>query len=286
MRFLVSGASGVLGSAITDVVMRQGFEVRAFDRKLVWQYQSSQLALLLHGYDCFIHVAANTNVEQCESEPILCYRDNFLLTELLARAAETAAVKFVFISSTGVYGCGSTEPYREFDMVVPTTHHHRSKHLAEQSVLSVNSCNLVVRTGWLFGGHSTNPKNFVARRMEEAIRANIGGATIKSNSEQWGCPSYVNDVAVRTLLLIEKEMSGVFNCVNSGRASRFEYVSAILKLARIPVTVEPISADSFSRKAKVSSNEMAENWKAEQLGLSPMPYWYERLAEYVPSCIY
>jgi dTDP-4-dehydrorhamnose reductase len=85
------------------------------------------------------------------------------------------------------------------------------------------------------------------------------------------------------LTLAEAGHAGAFNCVNSGRASRFEYVKEIVHLAGLPVEVHPIAADAFGRKARVSPNEMAENWKMQQLGFAPLPDWRSSLESYLSS---
>jgi dTDP-4-dehydrorhamnose reductase len=272
----------MLGAAIHSTAARRGFEVSPFSRALAWE-TPERLVEQMSGYEWFIHCAANTNVEQCEIDPTACYRDNLLLTEILARAARRASTRLLLVSSTGVYGAAKSEPYREYDAVEPTTHHHRSKYLAEQAVLAQHVDNLVVRTGWLFGGDRANPKNFVVRRLEEASMALANGGVLRSNTEQCGVPSYVGDVAERMLTLAEAGHAGAFNCVNSGRASRFEYVKEIVHVAGLPVEVHPIAADAFGRKARVSPNEMAENWKMQQLGFAPLPDWRSSLESYLSS---
>lgn len=279
MNILLSGASGLLGSAIMARATQLGIACDAMARPVLACDAPGGLLALLGGYDVVIHAAANTNVEKCEVEPENCYADNFLLTELIAQSAALAGVKMVFISSTGVYGEHQDTPYREYDAVLPTTHHHRSKHLAEQAVLSAHGANLVVRTGWLFGGPGSNPKNFVARRIEEAQRA--GEGFIYSNMEQRGVPCFNADVAQRIVELCAAGAAGVYNCVNSGNASRLEYVQAIIELAGLGVEVRPSDAASFNRKARVSNNEMADNWKSAALGWPALPLWRASLARYL-----
>ena len=283
MKILLTGAGGLLGTAIQDTAATRTSICDPFARpsQSSSDVNASSLADAMRGYDVLIHAAANTNVEQCEISPDECYRDNFLLTELLAQAALIARVKMVFVSSTGVYGDGKNTPYREYDGISPGTHHHRSKQMAEQSVLGHHAGNLVVRTGWLFGGPANNPKNFVARRIEEARLALQTNGHIESNAEQRGVPCFNVDIAARLLELACGEWSGIFNCVNSGDASRYEYVKSVIKLAGIPVEVRPSGASIFNRKAKVANNEMAENWKMQSLGLASMPDWRSSLAKYI-----
>jgi dTDP-4-dehydrorhamnose reductase len=285
MRLLISGASGLLGGALVKLATAQGHQCIAFDRSQLRLNQvassGSTLATTFSEVDYFVHAAANTNVEECEAEPQACYRDNVMLTGLLAGAARAHGVPVAFISSTGVYGSHKQDPYFEFDDARPETHHHKSKWQAEQLVLAADWSNLVVRTGWLFGGHMHASKNFVAKRIFEALAAKDGFIT--SNHEQRGCPTYVVDLATRLLELIALKARGVFNSVNEGTASRFEYVREIVTQAQLNIEVRPIAAIGFNRIAPVSNNEMAINWRAAELGLPPMRSWQAALGEYIAS---
>ena len=148
-------------------------------------------------------------------------------------------------------------------------------------MLAADWSNLVVRTGWLFGGHMHASKNFVAKRIFEALAAK--GGFITSNQEQRGCPTYVVDLATCLLEMIQRGARGVINCVNEGSASRFEYVREIVTQTRLDIEVRPITAASFNRSAPVSNNEMAINWRAAELGLPPMRSWQAALGGYLAS---
>ena len=281
MKVLFTGASGLLGTSCRTVFEQAGIEFSGLRRDVAWHMVRAHDGSELANVDILVHAAANTNVEQCELEPDACYRDNLLLTEGLATICANVGTPLVFISSTGVYGEGEETPYREYSEVRPTTHHHRAKWLGEQAVLAAARSNMVIRTGWLFGGAFENPKNFVARRLDEAAKASAERVTLFSNSDQRGCPTYSGDVAHRLIVLIRGGYKGVFNVVNEGNASRMEYVRAILESVGSDVSVEPTSAAAFNRRAKVSTNEMALNWRAGELGLPVMPHWRASLNRYL-----
>ncbi len=281
MKIIFTGASGLLGEACRIEFNKPGIEFHALHRDTAWRMVLAHNKVNLIEADVVIHAAANTNVEQCERDPDACYRDNFLLTEGLATVCAVNCTPLVYVSSTGVYGEGEDTPYREYSVVRPTTHHHRAKWLGEMAVMAASTNNLVIRTGWLFGGQFNNPKNFVARRLEEAIRARGNGVPLISNDEQRGCPTYTVDLASRMLYFISKGYHGIFNVVNSGSASRFEYIRSIVELAGIDVPIQKAPAAAFKRLAKVSRNEMAFNWRANELGLPELPNWLDRLKDYI-----
>jgi dTDP-4-dehydrorhamnose reductase len=277
MNIALTGSHGLFGQSVLKLAQDKHHTIVPIEREIIDFKNPQALKKLLNECDVLIHAAANTNVEQCEIDSDDCYRDNTLLTEYLSHIAYECDVKIVYISSTGIYGNYQDSAYSEYDDVKPTTHHHRAKRLGEQGVLRYPN-SLVLRTGWLFGGDPENRKNFVARRIEEALKAD---GFIESNNEQLGCPSYVDVVVRRTLEFISDDRSGIYNCINEGTASRFEYVSKIVELANFDVEVRPSSATAFNRKAKVSHNETAINLKSLQCGYESMPHWEESLGVYI-----
>jgi dTDP-4-dehydrorhamnose reductase len=282
MNVLVTGSSGLLGSTLCSYFAQQGEQVITLDRNVFSWASHDENIKNLRGIDCIIHAAANTDAEACELDPAKCYKDNTLFTERLSYAAGIANCKLVYVSSTGIYGTGqSFNPYTEYDNVRPTTHHHQSKWLGENAVNKYIKNPIIVRTGWIFGGHINNPKNFVARRIEEALNAR--NKQIYSNIEQRGVPTSVHDFSSRLYELIKNCEVGTFNLVNSGSATRFEYVSKIIEFANLDVEVLQISANSFNRIAKVSNNETAIPLKMVQIGYEPLPDWTESLESYIKS---
>lgn len=284
MKVIVTGVNGMLGSEIFKYFTSRGHTVYALKRENIsWRTHDHNIDQLA-GYDCIIHAAANTNVEYCEINPDSCYKDNTLLTERLAYAASRANCKFVYISSTGVYGKNKkNEPYTDYDSVNPCTHHHNSKWLGEIAVNRYGFNPLILRAGWIFGGNPENPKNFISNRIKEAIRSDSN--QIQANSQQIGTPTSVNDFTVKMYELLIDGQFGTFNLVNQGRASRYEYVSKILEFAEMDVRVIPAMAAIFNRNAQVSNNETAVNLKLNQLGYQELPFWQDSLCHYINNDI-
>jgi len=277
MKVLVTGGTGMLGSEILSELAKFGFEGTALDRGAFLAAKKNAQSAMLSEFTVIIHAAANTNVEQCEVEPEACYFDNNFLTELLFWHAHRQQKKFVFISSTGIYGRKKSGPYHEYDSVYPTTVHHRSKLLSERTVLTCPNT-LVIRTGWLFGGQLNNKKNFIINRINEIRNSN---EFIYANSMQIGSPTYVTDCARMIVELMSDDCDGIYNVVNEGAVSRFEYVKKIAELSGSLVKVCPVDAKAFNRRADVSENEAAFSYRMKYEGRPPLRTWQEALAEYM-----
>ena len=81
-------------------------------------------------------------------------------------------------------------------------------------------------------------------------------------------------------MLLDRNGNGVFNVVNAGSATRLEYVSKIIKFARLDVEV---LSKRFNRVAKVSNNETANIDKLNHFVSLPMIHWEDSLEKYINS---
>lgn len=278
MRILVTGADGMLGSCL----MR-----RLSGHRLVPLLESEcdiadpaavSEALGRARPEAVIHTAAMTNVEACEADPLRTFAVNAGGTENLVRAAGPEAL-FVHISSTGIYGTGRDDPWTEEDEVHPTTVHHRAKYEAEQAVAAGSPRHLVLRVGWLFGAAPGHPRNFVVQRCREAE----GREFIYADASQTGNPTWTANIAAQLQLLLDRGVTGLFNCTDQPPATRMAWVAAILELAGRPCRVEPAPSGHFRRAAPVSPNEAAVNRRLAAAGLERMGRWRDSLARYMET---
>ena len=274
MKVLLTGAGGLLGSMFAD---RLGEAAIAVPREelAVTNPAAVRTAVLRSGADVVINCAAHVDPEVVEDDPDPAYAANAILPGLLGSACRRADMPLVHFSSTGCYGAWKTIPYTEEDAPRPTTVHHRSKVAGERAVREAGCEHLILRTGWLFGGGAAHKKNFVWKRLQEAA----GTQRLLSDAEQFGNPTYAGDVVDLTIRLLRLGLTGTFNCVGRGHASRYEYVARILLAGGLERELVPVRA--FKRRAPVSPNEMATNYRLGLMGLDLMPEWGASLDGYV-----
>jgi len=283
MNILLTGSNGLLGGEIKNFFSVRNHTIYPVNYKFIDEDNKESILNKILDNDIVIHCAANTDLEFCEKNFNQCYQDNFLITKLIAEVCKKVNKKLVFISSTGVYGDYKKTPYSEFDETFPTNNHHKLKLEAEKFVLSMNSINLILRVGWLFGGDISNKRNFVIQRLVEAKQRIISGESLFVNKTQYGCPTYTKDICNRLYIFLNSREEGVFNLVNEGFASRADYVKEILEGFGLEISLDYVNKSFFNRVAKVSDNEMAINRKSIDLGYEMLPHWKESLSHYISS---
>jgi dTDP-4-dehydrorhamnose reductase len=276
-KILLTGSSGLLGSTISKYFT----SVYACDKEFdITNVDMVNKKLNAQKPDIIIHAAAFTNVEACELEVDKAYKINALGTQNLVNYCIGKNILFIYISSTGIYGTKKSTRYNEFDTVMPTTIHHKTKYEGENIVKTHLNKFLILRTGWLYGGEISHGKNFVYKRYLEAKDA----SKIYSDNTQIGNPTYVNDFVNQIELLINSNQYGIFNCVNDAKdVTRYEYVQKIIKYFDLECDVLVAPDGMFKRIAPVSYNESAINYKLTLLDINLMGDWEISLGKYIDS---
>ena len=281
MKVAVTGASGILGTDIVKALKAQGWEVLEFTSENIVLEDLADVRARIMPFqpDIIIHSAAMTNVDLCEDDRDAAVKTNVIGTHNISLVAAALSARVVYISSCGVYGTGKTEPYNELDATHPLTYHHFTKLVGEQRITDHNQRYLILRTGWLFGGDITQRKNFVEGRRKEAATAEV----MKSAGDKFGSPTYTVDLARQLVFLLKQEVYGLFNAVNTGGASRYEYVAEILRLLHLDTPLEKVDSNAFPRRANMLDNEVLDNMCLRLRGFDRMRDWREALADYITA---
>jgi nucleoside-diphosphate-sugar epimerase len=130
MTLLITGASGFVGSALTQALAAQGLGFVPFNRA------DNATVFTEHAFTAVIHLAARVHVmNESAADPLAAFRQsNVVETLALARRAAAAGVqRFVYVSSIGVNGDASAvgHAFTELDTAHPHNAYAQSKHEAE-----------------------------------------------------------------------------------------------------------------------------------------------------------
>lgn len=273
------GASGMLGAGLSESLKGDIIGLSS-DELDITDVSACEAVFDSYSPSVAINAAAYTDVEGCELNPDRAFQVNALGAKNVVDCCAERDIVLIHISSVGNYGSSRTiedGAYVETDAIHPTTVHHLSKARGEEYVLNNLKRFFIVRTGWLFGGEINHKKNFVYRIYREALSKK----TIKSNSSQIGNPTSIADLVEQIQVLLATENYGLYNCVNRGRATRYEYVSAIVEGFGLSCIVKAAPKAEFKRLANVSDNESAINQRLDQLNKNVMGCWKAALKKYI-----
>jgi 2-alkyl-3-oxoalkanoate reductase len=244
MTVLVTGASGFLGSHVTELLVARGTRPRVLARPgeplpgtpgdgvldVVWADLTDRAALqaAVEGIDRIIHCAARTGPWGPQAE---YWRTNVRGLETLVEVALAAGVRrIVHVSSITVHGndVGGTADERAPFRVEPNPY-SRSKvageQLLERMIREKGAPVTIVRPGWIYGPRDT--ASFA--RLAGVIRT---GRMIMMGSGENHLPLiYVGDAAEGILLAGEADRAagGAYLLVNDEPVTQRDFVGAIAR---------------------------------------------------------
>ena len=273
MRWLITGAGGMLGTDLRNELLSRDESVVALSRADldVTDSRLVNAAVREHAPDVIVNCAAYTRVDLAETEEAVANAINGSAVELLAAAANETGARLVQVSTDFVFDGSKREPYEVTDPTHPVSAYGRSKLLGEIAAAHAER-HCVVRTSWLFGIHGPN---FV-----EAIRNQIRKGTnpLRVVSDQRGRPTYTPHLARALVRLALQEAQGIVHYADTDECSWFDFASAIAEGSG--TTVVPVSTEEFPRPAKRPAYSVLSTERYERLtGVAP-DSWRDGLHEY------
>jgi len=287
VRILVTGAEGMLGSALCPALRKKGHEVWATDidasnRSIqhmdVRNYGNVKEVIERSRPDMVMHLAAKTDVDKCELEPDDAYLSNTIGTQNIALLCQKHDIEVVYVSTIGVFDGNKSEPYTEFDEPNPINVYGKSKLGGERVIQDLLRRFYIIRSCWMVGGGPDKDKMFVAKIARLLDKTN----ELKVVNDKIGSLTYTMDFSECVADLIETGYYGLYHCTNRGYASRYEIALRIVEfLGRSDVVVKPVSSAHFPLPAPRGRSEASRNYKLELLGIDKMRPWDEALKEYL-----
>ena len=150
MRILITGIDGFFGRNLTKAWLNKheliGIDLppQLLDGAVKWHHSINHIDLredssyykeLLAGVDVVIHLAARTRINQSWNEYSDYYNTNITASQSLMAACQSAGVrKFIYFSSSSVYGNSNKSMQSETDLLSPTNPYAVSKMAAEMAL--------------------------------------------------------------------------------------------------------------------------------------------------------
>ncbi len=274
MRILIAGAAGMLGRDLCTAFA--GEEVVSVSRAELDITDAAAVFALVHKErpSLIINAAAFTNVDECETSIDDAYRVNAVGPRNLAAAAQETDAAIMHFSTDYVFAGDASQPQREYDPVGPVSIYGKSKLAGERLVQALCPRHYVIRTSWLYGLHG---KNFVSTMLR------LGGQTgmVRVVDDQLGSPTYTIDLAQAATQLAGKPYYGTYHLSNGGVCSWHQFARDIFAAAGMDVTVEAISSEMLSRKAKRPAYSVLDNQMWHLSGFTPLRSYKEALQDYM-----
>lgn len=285
-RFLLTGATGRLGTYVLRELVSRGIAVTAWGGREGAELFGVRVhtvdlsipdvtvaAFCEANPDVVIHAAAVSSIEDCDRVPDRSWQINCDATRLLVKLAAETQSRFVFTSTDLVFD-GEQGWYRESDVPNPLSTYGRTKAAAEPFLMSVPG-GVVVRLSLLVGPALADRKSF----FDHLLLSLRDGRPISLFVDEWRTPLTFANAATGLVEIALSDFVGVLHVGGPERLSRFEMGQRTAKFLGVdPVLIVPTTR-AETELAKVRPRDASLNtlmWRERFTG-NRMEGWEESL---------
>lgn len=222
MRILITGANGLLGQKLIELLTAQAdcypiatakstlipsLPKGEFHRLDISNESEVSQVIATTRPDVVINTAAMTQVDQCETEKEKCWLANVTAVEYLAKACEAHHVRLVHVSTDFIFD-GTHGPLDETAKPNPLSYYGQSKLAAEEIIQKSNIDWAILRTVLVFGVTKDMSRSNIVLWVKKSLEE---GKTINVVNDQWRTPTLAEDLAMGCYLAAVKKAKGIYN---------------------------------------------------------------------------
>ncbi len=286
-KVLVTGGAGYVGAVLVPKLLDAGHEVTNVDLYMFGDdvlaavrdhvrlkevkgdiRNESLLAREITGHDALIHLACISNDPSYELNPKLSKSVNYDATVSLVRIAKSAGVRrFIFASTSSVYGVKEEEQVTEDLKLEPLTEYSKYKALCERVCLDAadDDFEVTVLRPATVCGYSPRQRLDVIVNMLTNHAVNTGRIRIFGGN-QYRPNIHITDMADLYVMLLSlpdaKAQRGIFNAGYENRTVE-ELAQIVRKMVGERITVERLPTND-RRSYRVNSDKIRK-----ELGFAP-----------------
>lgn len=279
MKVIVSGGAGFIGSHLVDALISKGMEVHVLDNLVSGQLE--QVNPEAHMYivdicseearkiildvrpDAFFHLAAQADVGKSVQHPRYDADVNIIGTINMLEACRQAKVKkFIFASTSAVYGNLNKELLSEKDVSLPASYYGLSKMTAESYIRLFyelyRQSYTILRYANVYGPRQM-PKGEGGVVAVFFDRIKKGGHIhVHGDGQQTRDFIYVKDIVAANVAALDRGAQETIQVSTSQRTSINEILSLLTDIHKVPVDKEFTDSREGDIRHSCLSNEKAK----------------------------
>jgi dTDP-4-dehydrorhamnose reductase len=276
-KILVTGSLGTVGSYIPTIFTTDElFLTSRKDLDITNRKQVLEMITKVHP-DVVIHLAAKTNVDDCQNNKKEARLVNESGTLNLAKACKINDSILVYISSGAVFN-GKNKFFTENSRPAPINYYGQTKLLGEKAIRTSGCEYIIVRAGWIIGGGKKEKKfiSYILKQIED------GQKEIKVINDKFGTITNAKELLNTIKILLKNNDRGIFHVGSLGTCSRFDIAKCVVELLKKDVIITPVASSLFKNtfSAPRPTNEVIQSIKLPSKFFRP---WQESLKNYILS---
>ena len=295
MKYVITGGAGFIGSNLVDKLVLDGNEVHVLDNFFSGRKENcnehayyhkidisdesnlDQIVNILQNVDTVFHMACMARVQPSIINPIKFEKNNSLGTSIILKASVQAeARRFVYSSSSSVYGNNKNLPLVESFEIDPLSPYGAQKYYGEVlcktfhkvyglETVSLRYFNVYGEKQNISGAYALVLGIFLNQKMENKP------LTIRGSGEQKRDFTYVGDVVRANILASSSNNVGSGEVINIGNGDNRSINQIANLVGGEKIHVDPV-IEPFETLANIEKAKMLLSWEPS----ISIEEWYEK----------
>lgn len=287
-KVLITGSNGLLGQKAVNF-FKENYEVYALSRgenrnsnTTGYTYYNidvtdfNKLNLLVNDIQphFIINSAAMTNVDECEVKQNECNIINVELVRQLVQSCKNNNIHLIHFSTDFIFD-GKDGPYNETDTPNPLSHYGLTKLKSEEIILNAKIEYTIIRTILVYGIVDNMSRNNIILWIKDSIEHK---RVITIIDDQFRMPTFVDDLAMACLSVVQKKAQGIFNVSSNKLISIYDMAIVIANAFNLDKSyIKRITTSELNQKAKRPAITGFNLEKANKILDFPLVSFAERL---------
>lgn len=257
-RAVVTGASGFIGAALLDFLIKKGIQTVAVDRNpiergdcqsiLVDLKEKGSLDDILSPDIVVFHLAARASVPQSVEHPVSDFGDTLQSLLSVLESCRQAGSSLVYPSTASVFDFTNIQPVDERAYKKPSSPYGAAKIAGEAYCSAYFRCfDLDVRIARLFSVYGTGMRRFAIHDIVRKIQRNPEKISLLGDGEQIRDYLFIDDVIAGLWHIATEGEAGEDYNLASGKQTRLlDLTRKIARLMGVPNIEIELSGQSFA----------------------------------------
>ena len=269
MKILVLGCKGQLGRCLNDQLIRTEHEVIYTSRKQIdiSYFEQTKNQILKISPNLIINAIAYTAVDKAEDDQKNANLINHLAVKNIADICNQLECWLIHVSTDYVFDGMAKGPYKEDDETNPQGVYGETKLNGELAIQASGCKHIILRTAWVFSEYGNNFLKTMLRLGAERDELSIV-------SDQVGCPTYAQDIALAVVSIISqlnslKDTDGLYHFCGDSACSWFEFAKEIFNHINkhyhisIPI-IKAVTTEEYPTLAERPKYSVLDNKKIQE----------------------
>lgn len=218
-----TGLDGMIGSRVQELLNSDFDFIHIPQREMdISDVKAVENKLKTIDFDLFVHFAAFTNVDLCETEKELAWKVNVQGTKNVFETLQKMDKKMIHISTDFVFD-GQNPPYFEDSIPNPISYYGQTKYEAEQIVKDKA---MIVRLAFPYRSNF-EPKKDIVRTILRILKS---GKAMTGVTDSTITLTFIDDIAYALKYLFNNYSYSIYNIVGADSLTPHEMIMRICEV--------------------------------------------------------